>query len=369
MAEQISNYQCPACTGPLRFDGKTGRLQCDYCGSSFSVQEIEALYKGKDEAAAAAAQQAQAKPDNVSLEGEWDTGSNWAAEQGLKSYNCPSCGAELICDATTAATSCPYCGNPSIVPGQLSDMLKPDYVIPFKLSKDDAVAALKKYYGGKKLLPRAFSNQNHIEEIKGVYVPFWLIDGTADADIRFQATRVTSVPQGDYMVTTTDYYNVERSGSVRFEKIPVDASSKMPDEHMDAIEPFDYSELKPFSNAYLPGFLAERYDMEPERCYDRADERAGNTAAELVAQTVKGYSSITPLGRQIRIRRGRVSYALMPVWMLSTRWNGQNYLFAMNGQTSKLIGDLPVSNGRAWGWFAGISGAVAAVMAAILYFL
>lgn len=367
MPEQISNYQCPACTGPLRFDGKTGRLQCDYCGSSFSVQEIEALYREKDEAAAAASQQAHA--DDVSLEGEWSTGANWAKEQGLRAYNCPSCGAELICDATTAATSCPYCGNPSIVPGQLSDMLKPDYVIPFKLSKEDAKAALKRYYSGKKLLPRVFSEQNHIEEIKGVYVPFWLIDGTAEADMQFSATRVTSIPQGNYMVTTTDYYRVRRTGAVSFEKIPVDASSKMPDEHMDAIEPFDYSELKPFSNAYLPGFLAERYDMEPEACYPRADERAGNTAAGLVAQTVSGYSSVTPQGKQIRIRRGRVSYALLPVWMLSTRWNGQNYLFAMNGQTGKLIGDLPASTGRALGWFAGVTGGVAAAVAALLYFL
>ena len=369
MAEQISNYQCPSCTGPLRFDGKTSRLQCDYCGSGFSVQEIEALYKEKDEAAAAAAQQAQMGPDDVSLEGEWGTGSDWAKEQGLRAYNCPSCGAELICDATTAATSCPYCGNPSIVPGQLSNMLKPDYVIPFKLSKEDAVAALKKYYNGKKLLPRAFSNKNHIQEIKGVYVPFWLIDGTADADMQFQGTRVTSIPQGNYMVTTTDYYRIRRSGSVKFEKIPVDASSKMPDAHMDAIEPFDYSELKPFSNAYLPGFLAERYDMEPEACYSRADERAGNTAAEIVAQTVKGYSSVVPQGRQIRIRRGRVSYALMPVWMLSTQWNGENYLFAMNGQTGKLIGDLPVSNWRSLEWFAGIAGGVAMALAVLMYFL
>lgn len=368
MAEQISNYQCPACTGPLRFDGKSGRLQCDYCGSSFSVQEIEALYHDKDEAAAAASQQAQA--DEVSAEGEW-TGSesDWAKEQGLRAYNCPSCGAELICDATTAATSCPYCGNPSIVPGQLSAMLKPDYVIPFKLSRDDAMAALKKYYGGKKLLPRAFSDQNHIEEIKGVYVPFWLIDGAADADMQFQATRVTSITTGNTVTTTTDYYRVRRAGTVSFEKIPVDASSKMPDAHMDAIEPFDYSELKPFSNAYLPGFLAERYDMEPEACYDRVDERAGNTAAELVAQTVTGYSTVIPQGRQIRIRRGRVSYALLPVWMLSTRWNGQNYLFAMNGQTGKLIGDLPSSGGRALAWFAGVTGGVAALVAALLYFL
>ena len=161
MADQISNYQCPACTGPLHFDGKSGKLQCDYCGSSFSVQEIEALYKEKDEAAAQATAQAQAKEEQG---GE----SNWAQSQGLKAYNCPSCGAELICDESTAATSCPYCGNPSIVPGQLSDMLKPDYVIPFKLGKEEAKAALKKYYQGKPLLPKAFSRENHIEEIKGV---------------------------------------------------------------------------------------------------------------------------------------------------------------------------------------------------------
>ena len=364
MADQISNYQCPSCTGPLRFDGKTGRLQCDYCGSSFSVQEIEALYQEKDEAAA------QTMENTVSAEGEWSGASaSWVGEEGLRAYNCPSCGAELICDETTAATSCPYCGNPSIVPGQLSDMLRPDYVIPFKLSKEEAKAALKNYYRGKKLLPRAFSDQNHIEEIKGVYVPFWLFDGKADADMQFQGTRVTSMPQGNAMVTTTDFFRILRSGTVSFEKIPVDASSKMPDAHMDAIEPYDYSELKPFSNAYLPGFLADKYDVEPEACYARADERAENTAVDLVSRTVSGYSSVVPQGRQVHIRRGRVSYALLPVWMLSTRWNGKSYLFAMNGQTGKLIGDLPVSSGRAFAWFAGLTAAFTALLSVIMYFI
>ncbi len=368
MAEQISNYQCPSCTGPLRYDGKSGRLQCDYCGSSFSVQEIEALYKEKDEAAAEAYE--ELKTDSVSAEGDWSsTDSNWAGEQGLRSYNCPSCGAELICDATTAATSCPYCGNPSIVPGQLTDMLKPEYVIPFKLSKEDAKAALKKYYHGKKLLPRTFSEENHIEEIKGVYVPFWLFDGTAQADMQFQGTRVTSMTQRDCIITATDYYKIRRSGTVSFEKIPVDASSKMPDAHMDAIEPYDYSELKPFSNAYLPGFLANKYDMEPESCYERADERAGNTAADLIAQTVKGYTTVTQEGKQICIQRGKVSYALLPVWMLSTRWKNKNYLFAMNGQTGKLIGDLPVSSGKAFGWFAGIAGCATLLVSILLYLM
>ena len=364
MAEKISNYQCPSCTGPLRFDGKSGRLQCDYCGSSFSVQEIEALYRDKDEAAA------QAMEDSVSAEGEWTGGgTNWASEPGLRLYNCPSCGAELICDETTAATSCPYCGNPSIVPGQLSDMLKPDYVIPFKLSKEDAKAALKKYYIGKRLLPRAFSEENHIEELKGVYVPFWLFDGAADADMQFQGTRVSTMTHGDVITTTTDYYRIRRSGTVRFEKIPVDASSKMPDEHMDAIEPYDYSELRPFSNAYLPGFLADKYDLEPEDCFARADERAENTAADLVARTVSGYNSVIPQGKQLRIRRGKISYALLPVWLLSTRWNGQNYLFAMNGQTGKLIGDLPASQKRVIGWFLGISASVTALLSLFMYFL
>ena len=364
MAEKISNYQCPSCTGPLRFDGKSGRLQCDYCGSSYSVQEIEALYRDKDEAAA------QAMEDSVSAEGEWTGGgTNWASDPGLRLYNCPSCGAELICDETTAATSCPYCGNPSIVPGQLSDMLKPDYVIPFKLSKEDAKAALKKYYIGKRLLPRAFSEENHIEELKGVYVPFWLFDGAADADMQFQGTRVSTMTNGDVITTTTDYYRIRRSGTVRFEKIPVDASSKMPDEHMDAIEPYDYSELKPFSNAYLPGFLADKYDLEPEDCFARADERAENTAADLVARTVSGYNSVIPQGKQLRIRRGKISYALLPVWLLSTRWNGQNYLFAMNGQTGKLIGDLPASQKRVIGWFLGISASVTALLSLFMYFL
>ena len=164
-----------------------------------------------------------------------------------------------------------------------------------------------------------------------------------------------------------DYFRIRRSGTVSFDKIPVDASSKMPDAHMDAIEPYDYSELKPFSNAYLPGFLADKYDVEPEACFQRADERAEATTGDLMDRTVSGYSSCMPERRQIRIRRGRVSYALLPVWLLATRWNGQNYLFAMNGQTGKLIGDLPVSKGRALAWFAGIAAPLAAILAMLLY--
>ena len=373
MPSQITNYQCPACTGPLRYDGGSGKLVCDYCGSSFTVQEIEALYQekldqaeaagvaqaAKEEAqAAAAAEAAQVGAEDP----EWDL-----AQAGMKAYSCPSCGAELICDATTAATSCPYCGNPTVVPAQFHGMLKPDYILPFKLDKEAAKKALRAFYKGKRLLPRAFTTDNHIEEIKGVYVPFWLFDGQGDADLNFTATKVSSYRSGDYQVTVTDHFAVRRAGTVDFHRIPTDSSSKMPDAHMDAIEPFDFSELKPFSTAYMPGFLAERYDVDVEECEKRARRRAGNTTEQVIANTVRGYSSVTPVGKNVFMRRSAVSYVMLPVWMLSTRWNGKSFLFAMNGQTGKLIGDLPVSMGRFWGWFGAIAAPLAAILTGLLF--
>lgn len=367
MATQVTNYQCPACTGPLHYAGDSGKLECEYCGSAYDVAEIEKLYADREaaaetQAASAVAAQAAEAEELGEDQGEYAaSGESWDPE-GMKAYSCPSCGAELVCDETTVATSCPYCGNPSIVPGQFAGMRKPDYVLPFKLDKKAAEDALRQYYKGKKLLPKAFSAENHIQEIKGVYVPFWLYDGEADADVSYAATRVFTTTRGNERITTTEHYQVRRAGTVRFERIPVDASSKMPDEHMDSIEPFDYSELKPFSTAYLPGYLADKYDEDAEKCAERADRRAKATALNVMNESVKGYATCIPTRENVRLRRGSVKYALMPVWMLSTQWKGQNFLFAMNGQTGRLIGDLPISKGRLLGWFAGISLPLMAVL-------
>lgn len=158
MPTQVTNYQCPACTGPLHFVGSSGKLECDYCGSKYDVAEIEALYAEKEQKAADAQKAAEEKnAQTASTDTGWDTSGlsgDWGQDAaGMKSYSCPSCGAELICDASTAATACPYCGNPSVVPGQFTGSLKPDFVLPFKLSKDDAVKALKAHYKGKPFLP------------------------------------------------------------------------------------------------------------------------------------------------------------------------------------------------------------------------
>ena len=207
------------------------------------------------------------------------------------------------------------------------------------------------------------------QEIQGVYVPFWLCDCKVDGSASYSATNSRTWKSGDYEITETDYYQVERGGRVGFERIPVDASSKMPDTHMDAIEPYDYNELKAFSTAYLPGFLADKYDVSQQDCLPRIETRAQNSMAAELRKSVQGYGSVTVQHQSFRFNSCGTKYALMPVWMLSTKWNGKNFLFAMNGQTGKLIGDLPVDKGKYFAWFAGIAVPLMALILGLWFLL
>lgn len=341
---QVTNYQCPACTGPLHFDAASGVLECAFCGSKYANEEIEAQYAQKNAAAAEAQARAEAKAE-AEASSAWDTSGfteDWGEDAGsIRVYNCPSCGAELVCDETTAATSCPYCDNPTIVPGKLAGTLKPDVVIPFKIKKEEAIAALKNHYVGRPFLPKVFKDANHLDEIKGIYVPFWLFDGEAEGFATYEGLKSFVYRMGDHQVTETSHFEVLREGSVSFARIPVDASKKMDNDYMDSLEPFDYDELKPFSTAYLPGFYADKFDDSVEECSVRADTRAQASLEGLLDASVVGYDLVNKQASIINLNRGEVKYALLPVWLLNTSWNGQKYVFAMNGQTGKFVGDLP----------------------------
>ena len=385
MAEQVTNYQCPLCTGPLHFSSETGKLECEYCDNSFSVEEIEKFYARKDEKAAQAAAEAeqeqkkdeQSAPEAGDANSGWDlssVGREWGTDaDGVRVYNCPSCGAELICDDTTAATACPYCSNPTIIPGQLGGTLKPDYIIPFKLDKKHAIAVLKKHYRKRPLLPKAFQTANHLEEIKGIYVPFWLFDWAAKGRMVFDATRSRVYQEGNYEVTETQHYKVVREGNIVFEHIPVDGPRKMPDDYMDSLEPFDYSQMADFSTAYLPGYLADKYDVSARESCERADQRASSTLSASLESTVKGYEHVSVQQENIHLDRNKVEYALLPVWLLRTKWEGSEYLFAMNGQTGKLVGDLPIDKNKKrlafWGCYAIFFLIMAALLKDALAFL
>lgn len=345
MAAKVTNYRCVTCSGPLRYVGTSGKLECEYCGTDYTVEEVEAMMQEKNEEAVT----------------QSAAGNGWGAE-GMKSYNCPACGAEVICDENTAATCCPYCGNQTIVPGQFSNALKPEFIIPFKNDKKAAIEALHKHYKGKKFLPASFVNGNHIDEIQGVYVPFWLYDCEVSGDITYEGKIEKKETINEEEITTTKYYEVLRSGQLGFEKVPVDAATKMPDAHMDSLEPYDYADLKPFSMAYMPGFLADRYDVDANGCEERMKKRCEKTFAEEMEKTVEGYNSVTEKQKSVSIRRTGAHYAMLPVWLLATNWNGKNFLFAMNGQNGKLIGDLPVDKGKMAAWFCGIAGVLMAIL-------
>lgn len=281
----------------------------------------------------------------------------------MRTYVCKSCGGEIVGDANTAATSCPFCDNPIVMMGQFSGTLKPDLVIPFKLNKKAAKEGLVKHLTGKRLLPKIFKDQNHIDEIKGVYVPFWLFDTDVDAKVRYKATKVRTWSDSNYNYTKTSYFMVHRGGSIGFEDVPVDGSTKMADDLMESIEPFNCAEAVDFQTAYLAGYLADKYDVTAEESIDRANERVKKSTEQAFAETVIGYETVTAENTSVQFHGGKARYALYPVWLLNTTWNGNRYTFAMNGQTGKFVGDLPVDKAAATRWTL----ILAAVFTAVTY--
>lgn len=356
---ELNEYKCPCCGGAITFDSNLQMMKCPYCDTEFDPETLISY------------------DEDLKLAGEenlnWESTPNRQWEEGeaeeMRVYVCNSCGGEIIGDETLAATKCPYCDNPVVMKGQFSGALKPDFVIPFKLDKEAAKEGLKKHLSGKRLLPKVFKSQHNIDEIKGVYVPFWLFDADADADARYRATRVTSWSDPNYIYTKTSFYSLYRAGQMSFDRIPVDGSAKMPDDLMESIEPFNFNDAVDFKTAYLAGYLADKYDVTADESIGRANERVRKSTESALAATALGYTTVVPQSVNVRLQNGVARYALYPVWILNTTWNGEKYTFAMNGQTGKFVGNLPLDKGAYARWLLGVSGIAAALAFGITYLL
>ena len=345
----ILEYKCPNCASDIKFDSGSQKFKCESCDASFTEEELNAIHDFEQ---------------NFGDESvfKWKKTENDSGEMtGVNEYVCQSCAAHLAVEETTAASECPYCGSPIIMNGQLSGMNAPDCVIPFKLDQKAAGEALKAFCKGKPLLPSNFVNSNKIKEMKGVYVPFWLFDCDADANIVYDATKVRSWSDSNYNYTETRHYNVYRSGNIGFADIPVDGSSKMDDAYMDGVEPYNYSDMTGFNPGYLLGYMADKYDVSAEDSFPRAETRVKNSTEDAFRSTVVGYTTVTPKMSNIRADKGKYKYALLPIWMLNTKYNGEIYTFAVNGQTGKVSGKLPIDKKKFWLYFAGIAAAIIAI--------
>ena len=352
----LQEFKCPNCDGGIEFSSGEQKMKCPYCDSEFEIESLMAYQAELDK---------QYEDDMT-----WDTGGNeWQAGEadGLRGYCCNSCGGEVVADETTGATECPFCGNPVIMTGQFAGSLRPDLVIPFQLDKKAAMTILLNHYKGKVLLPKVFKDENHVKEVKGIYVPVWLFDADADAHVQYKTTRIRHWSDSNYRYTETNHYMVTRAGDIGFQHVPVDGSSKMDDTLMESIEPFDIRGAVDFRTAYLSGYLADKYDVDAAASIGRANERIKRSTEEAFAATVTGYNTVVPVSSNIKLNNSKAKYALFPVWMLNTQWKGKKFTFAINGQTGKIAGDLPMDMGAFWRWLLGVSGAVSAAVFAISY--
>ncbi len=357
MSESMLKYQCPACGAPLSFNAEKQMLLCESCDSEY--------------------------PQDFFSTGQAETGTqqskiDWNVEGVIRpqaataqsGFICTSCGAEVVSDGDTVATECMYCSNPVVMADNIGGMVTPDMVIPFKIDKRKAESVLEEFYKGKTLLPDAFTRDNRISKISGLYVPFWLFSCTGSGSSVFEATKVRRWSDDEYNYTKTEYYEVYRSGQIGFNQIPVDASTKMEDNYMDGLEPFDYNDFVAFSPMYMAGYFADKFDVSVAESSERASDRVIASTEQAFRETVKGYTSVSTKNTFVQMRGDDVNYALLPVWMLNTKYDGKMYQFAINGQTGQVAGDLPIDKGKLLKWRIGLTLAAAVPFAAIaLWFL
>lgn len=344
---QVLEYKCPCCNAGLIFSGKEQQLKCEYCDNTFDIEAVLAY------------NESETQQEDAFL-WEDNTKQAWSEneQEHMQAFQCPSCGGEIVTDETTAATFCPFCDNPTIMPSRLGGNVKPDAVIPFQKSKEDAKTAFLSLCKGKPLLPKEFTSQQRIEKITGIYVPFWLYDCEADYNGSYKATRIHRWSDSRYHYTKTDHFLLHRRAEAAFTGIPMDGSSKMEDSFMESIEPYDHTQMTDFDMAYLTGYFADKYDVPAENGEERIRQRVEESIRDELQKTVIGYATVIPTSRNLHVKHSKAKYVLLPVWLLNTKYNGKIYTFAMNGQTGKMTGSFPVCPKRTALWFSGICAGV-----------
>lgn len=322
-------YKCPNCSADLKFNPTTQKLDCEYCLSSFTVEEVKNVCANTENSIPEEA--VQMKED---------------FENHTQLYRCQSCGAEIIADDQQTATFCYYCHNPVILAGKMGGEYKPDKVIGFKIDKNLALENFKRWVGKRWFVPKDFKSQQQLEKLTGLYVPFWIADCNVNADFRAVGKKIRSWTSGNYHYTETKEYRIIRQCNMTTSGIPADGETKIDDLLMEAIEPYDYKDLKDFSMSYLSGFYADKYDVDKAQVFPRIRARSNLACSNYIKGTISGYTSVSPSVEQYNIVNTNWNYTMLPVWFMAYKYKDKVYEFAMNGQTGKLAGTPPLSKGK-----------------------
>ena len=352
------SIKCPNCGGGLRFDPAAQDYECEYCLSRFTQEQLEELMPETEE-------ETPGQPAFT------DSGSEDQEEAKAVVYTCPSCGAEIVTDETTAASFCFYCHNPVILEGRLDGRYRPDYVIPFALDREKATEIFLGWLRQKRFVPKDFYGPEQIEKMTGVYFPYWLYSCRVDGSLEGEGVRLRTWRTGSVQYTETQKYHVSRTGSMDVNHVTRNALKKSDKRLVEGVMPFDMGERKPFSMGFLSGFVAEKRDMEQQDFSAEVEREVRDFAAGSLKSSVGGYSSLSVRKQETDVRDPRWEYALLPVWTLTykDRKTGKIYYFACNGQSGKVCGVLPVDSGKLRLLFAEIFLPLLAVLLTVGWFL
>lgn len=350
-------------------------FKCEYCDGEFTEDyliKLAAEEESKKKVQDAAAE--EAKDKRASDNGDKKSEDDFTSHSAL--YNCPSCGAELVMDETTAATYCYYCQNPVVLAGRLTSDMRPDKVLPFTVDRDAAKKLFFDWARKKKFVPKDFFSSDRVEKMSGVYYPYWVADYDVDAHFSGTGEKVTQTSTDKEDITTTEYYEITRDGEISFENVARPALGKISGEKgdqsgvdrklSDGVHPYDLSDdrLKDFSMAYLSGFMAEKRDVDAADVKNDVEKELKGYVAPLMTAG-ESYTSVngTP---DMTVRADDYSYCLLPAWVLTYKGSDKTvFHYTINGQTGKICGRLPLDKNKLWLTAISIGVAVAALVTII----
>lgn len=357
MADTI---KCPNCTANLKFDAGVQQLTCEYCGASFNPSAFSGIPNELSTGESIYDTVVATESDFEKSEESVDEGKKIDYQQ--TEFKCNSCGATIVTDSNTSATFCAFCGSPALVGQRLTKEFEPKYIIPFQIPREKAVDIFIGWAKGGRWTPFGFVSDKNIEKLTGLYVPFWLFN--VDAHVDAKGTGSKSVYKGDDEIIREIEW--ERVGDLKWRNIPLDGETRIDDALMEAIEPFHYTKMIPFDYKYLPGFYADRYDLEAKDLSDRCKARVKGEIDDYINRTLKDFTTKDIKKNDTKLTSISANYALLPVWFMSYKYLGKYYYFAINGETGEACGDMPVSPLKKSVFFFLVLGILAVVARFIL---
>jgi len=365
-------YKCKNCGGALEYSPELDKMLCSYCETSYTIDELSALGSDQDDENKVIKESPfefnkptddTYDPDNKDMKIIHDNRFEFNNPSGFASSNigdydtvlkkneieakkkeqrkhasikmhimkCTSCGAELCVNSVEASTFCSYCGQPTVVSDRVEEYLQPDYIIPFKVNKDDAERIIRDGVNEGFFIPKYIKNFQ-VDRIRGIYVPFWLFDIYYHDKQYYRYKK----KQGKASVTRYEYFE----GETNFRRMTIDASKNLNDDSSSRLEPYDMRQLISFDPSYLAGFYSDRFDLGYEDITGCAVAKAKDLYNSRVRNELKHSGELVSCDPDYRVQN--TEYALLPAWFLTFVQNGNTYTILVNGQTGKMIGALPL---------------------------